>query len=126
MRGLVKDRRGEAVFLALLFLMWVAILFLSATSQISTAVAVRSQLARLCDEIAVNVAMRGLDRAALAEGHYVLDEQVAHAIAAEVFRRAGVEGVTFTIRIINDEIVVRATLGNILATGVARPRKLRN
>lgn len=126
MRGLIKDRRGEAVFLALLFLMFVAILFLSAASQISTAVAIRSQLARLCDEIAVNVSVAGMDKAELAQGRHVLDKPAADAIAAAAFRKAGAGGVGFTIGVTNGEIVVRATLGNIVATGVATPRKLSN
>lgn len=112
------------MFLTLLFLMFVAILFLSAASQISTAVAVRSQLARLCDEIAVNISVAGLDRAELAQGRHVLDEQAARTMAAETFARAGVVGATFTIGIVNDEVVVRAALGNILSAGVATPRKL--
>jgi len=126
MRRLHKDTRGEAVLLALLFLMWVAFLFLAATSQISTGVAARSQLTRLCDEIAVNVSMVGLDRDALAMGVHILDEQAAHAIAVSTFTRAKIPQASFTIEILNGEVFVRATLGGVSSSSVATPRKVRN
>ncbi|MBT9177580.1 MAG: hypothetical protein DDT20_01915 [Firmicutes bacterium] len=112
--------------MSLLFLVWVGILFLWATSQISTGVAVRSQLTRLCDEIAVNVSVAGVDREQLEMDNVRLDRPAANAIAAEAFRRAGVQGVTFTIEVVNGEIVVRATLGNITVSSAATPRKVRN
>jgi len=126
MRRLQKDTRGEAMLLSLLFLMWVGILFLSATSQISRGVAVRSQLTRLCDEVAVNVSVAGLNRAELEIGNVHLNEQAANAIGAEVFSRAGVQGVIFTIEVVNREVVVRATLGDISVSSAAVPRKVRN
>jgi len=114
------------MILSLLFLMWVGILFLSATSQISTGVAIRSQLTRLCDEVAVNVSVAGLNRAELEIGNVHLNEQAANAIGAEVFSRAGVQGVIFTIEVVNREVVVRATLGDISVSSAAVPRKVRN
>lgn len=125
MRCLRKDTRGEAMLLSLLFLMWVGILFLSATSHISRGVALRSQLTRLCDEVALNVSMAGLERAELEMDNVILDEPAAHAIAAEVFDRAGVQGATFTIEVVRQEVVVRATFRGITASSVAVPRKVR-
>jgi len=125
MRSLCKDTRGEAMILSLLFLMWVGILFLAATSQISTGVAIRSQLTRLCDEIAVNVSAAGLNRADLEIGNVHLNQEAANAIGVEVFNRAGVEGVVFTIEVVNREVVVRATLRNISVFSAATPRKVR-
>ncbi|MBT9153302.1 MAG: hypothetical protein DDT35_01534 [Firmicutes bacterium] len=126
MRRLLNDKRGEAMFLALLFLMFVAVLFLQGTYQISTAVARRSQLARLCDEVAVNVSVAGLDRQERAQGRHVIDQYLARAIATQTFVRAGIEAVDFTIELINGEVVVRATVDGIVSTGVATPRKLQN
>jgi len=114
------------MFLALLFLMFVAVLFLQGTYQISTAVARRSQLARLCDEIAVNVSVAGMDRQEQAQGRHIIDQHLARALAVESFARAGIEGAAFTIELINGEVVVSATIGGIVSTGVATPRKLQN
>ncbi len=113
------------MLLSLLFLMWVGILFLSATAQISTGVAVRSQLTRLCDEIAVNVSVAGLVREQVEMGDVRLDNQAAHAIATEIFQRAGVQGVVVDIDVVNGEVVVRATVRGITASSVATPRKIR-
>jgi len=113
------------MILSLLFLMWVGILFLAATSQISTGVAIRSQLTRLCDEIAVNVSVAGLNRAELEIGNVHLDEAAANAIGVEVFARAGVEGVVFTIEVVNREVVVRARFRDISVSSAATPRKVR-
>ena len=126
MRRLCQDTRGEAMILSLLFLMWVGILFLSATSQISTGVAIRSQLTRLCDEIAVNVSAAGLNRAELEIGNVHLNQEAANAIGVEVFNRAGVEGVVFTIEVVNREVVVRARFRDISVSSAAVPRKVRN
>ena len=126
MRRLQRDMRGEAMLLSLLFLMVVGILLLAATGEISVGVATRSQLARVCDEIAVNVSRAGLDEAALQAGALVLDEQRARAIAAEAFTRAGITGASFVVDVVGEEVVVRATVGDISAIGVATPRRVRN
>jgi len=125
MRRLYKDTRGEAMLLSLLFLMWVGILFLSATSQISAGVAIRSQLTRLCDEIAVNVSAAGLNHAELEIGNVHLNQEAANAIGVEVFNRAGVEGAVFTIEVVNREVVVRARFRDISVSSAAAPRKVR-
>ena len=126
MRRLHKDTRGEAMLLSLLFLVWVGILFVAATGEISVGVATRSQLARVCDEIALNVSRAGLDVSALQAGAVVLDEQRAQAIAAEAFTRAGITVASFTVDAVGEEVVVRATVGGIRALGVATPRRVRN
>lgn len=123
MRRLYRDTRGEAMFLSLLFLIWVGLLFLAATGEISVGVAVRSQLARVCDEIALNVSRAGLDEGALQAGVVVLDEQRAHAIAAEAITRADITGASFTVRLVGEDVVVRVTVGSISALGVATPRR---
>jgi hypothetical protein len=113
------------MFLSLLFLVWVGLLFLAATSEISAGVAVRSKLARVCDEIALNVSRAGLDEGALQAGDLVLNEPRAQAIAAETFARSGITGASFTISVMGEEVVVRATVGGIPGMGVATPRRVR-
>jgi len=125
MRRLYRDTRGEAMLLSLLFLIWVGILFLAATGEISVGVAVRSQLARVCDEIALNVARAGLDDSALQAGALVVDEPRAHAIAVDAFARSGITGASFTVNVVGEEVVVRATVGGIPGMGVATPRRVR-
>jgi hypothetical protein len=111
------------MLLSLLFLIWVGILFLAATGEISVGVAVRSQLTRICEEIALNVARAGLDEDALQAGDLVLHEPRAHAIAVDAFARSRITGPSFTVNVVGDEIVVRATVGSISALGVATPRR---
>lgn len=113
------------MLLFLLFLMWVGILFLNATGEVSVGVAVRSQLARVCDEIALNIARAGLDEAALQAGVVAIDINKANTIANEAFARWGIPAASFTAQAVNGQVVVTVARGNISSTGAAAPRKLR-
>jgi len=111
----LKDTRGDSTLLFLLFLIVISVMFLHSTTIISRNVALRSQLTRISEEIAMNVATAGMSITAASVGRTEIDVAVANNIAREVLLREGATGVTSNISLNNNIVLVEVVFNNIRA-----------
>jgi len=117
---LIKDTKGDSTLLFLLFLIVISVMFLHATVTISRNVALRSQVIRISEEIAMNVASAGMDMTAATEGRTEIDPITAENIARGVLTREGVTGATYTISLQSGSVLVDLRFNNIRATSAVR------
>jgi len=117
---LIKDTKGDSTLLFLLFLIVISVMFLHATVTISRNVALRSQVIRISEEIAMNVASAGMDMTAATEGRTEIDQITAENIARGVLTREGVTGATYTISLQSGSVLVDLRFNNMRATNAVR------
>jgi len=117
---LIKDTKGDSTLLFLLFLIVISVMFLHATVTISRNVALRSQVIRISEEIAMNVASAGMDMTAATEGRTEIDQITAENIARGVLTREGVTGATYTISLQSGSVLVDLRFNNMRATSAVR------
>ncbi|KKC28826.1 hypothetical protein [Caldanaerobacter subterraneus] len=132
-RDFLKDRKGDAVLLFMLFLIIFSILFMHAVYSISRGVGAREELVKICDEIALNIAVSAVNMQYAQSGDLIIDTNKAYSLALNTFKDLGVPVKNVSIAVKNRYIYVTASVSgemygtsrDITVTGMAKARDVR-
>jgi len=130
---LLRDKKGDAVLLFMLFLIILSILFMQVVYSVSRGIGAREYLVKVCDEIALNIVTSAVDMASMEAGTLVIDMSEANTIANDTFRSLGIPVQQVNITVKNRYVYVTAVVSgemfgisqNITVTGMAKARDVR-
>ncbi|KHO61649.1 hypothetical protein THYS13_20860 [Thermoanaerobacter sp. YS13] len=128
-----QDKRGDAVLLFMVFLVVASLLLLYANLSISRGVGAREELVKVCDEIALNIAVSAVDMQYTQTGDLVIDANKAYSLALNTFKDLGIPVKDVSIAVKNRYIYVTASVSgemyetsrDITVTGIAKARDVR-
>ncbi|ERM92498.1 hypothetical protein O163_04865 [Caldanaerobacter subterraneus subsp. yonseiensis KB-1] len=133
LKGLFQDKRGDAVLLFMLFLLIFSILFMYAVYNISRGVGAREELVKVCDEIALNIAVSAVDMQHAQSGDLAVDISKAYSLALNTFKDLGIPVKNISVTVKNRYIYVTASVSgemygtsrDITVTGMAKARDVK-
>ncbi|AEM79745.1 hypothetical protein [Thermoanaerobacter wiegelii] len=133
LKDFLKDKRGDAVLLFMLFLMIFSILFMYAVYSISRGVGAREELVKVCDEIALNIAVSAVNMQYAQSGDLAVDTNKAYSLAVNTFKDLGIPVKDVSVTVKNRYIYVTASVsgemygisGDITVTGMAKARDVK-
>lgn len=128
-----KDKRGDAVLIFMLFLIIFSILFMYGVHSISRGVGAREELVKICDEIALNIAVSAVNMQYAQSGDLVVDTSKAYSLALNTFKDLGIPVKNVSVTVKNRYIYVTASISgemygatkDITVTGIAKARDVR-
>ncbi|SHF27945.1 hypothetical protein SAMN02745195_02258 [Thermoanaerobacter uzonensis DSM 18761] len=128
-----QDKRGDAVLLFMLFLTVSSLLFMYAVQSISRGVGAREELVKICDEIALNIAVSAVQMEYAQSGDLVIDTGKAYSLALNTFKDLGVPVKNVSVTVKNRYIYVTASVSgemygtsrDITVTGIAKARDVK-
>ncbi|HHW56759.1 MAG TPA: hypothetical protein GXX15_03610 [Clostridia bacterium] len=130
LKNFFKDKRGDAVLLFMLFLIIFSILFMYAVHSISRGVGAREELVKICDEIALNIAVSAVNMQYAQSGDLIIDTNKAYSLALNTFKDLGIPVKNVSVTVKNRYIYVTASVSgemygtsrDITVTGMAKAR----
>ncbi|WP_029687661.1 hypothetical protein [Thermoanaerobacter sp. A7A] len=133
LKNFFKDKRGDAVLLFMLFLIIFSILFMYAVHSISRGVGAREELVKICDEIALNIAVPAVNMQYAQSGDLIIDTNKAYSLALNTFKDLGIPVKNVSVTVKNRYIYVTASVSgemygtsrDITVTGMAKARDVR-
>lgn len=117
----------------MLFLIIFSILFMHAVHSISRGVGAREELVKICDEIALNIAVSAVDMQHAQSGDLVIDTGKAYSLALNTFKDLGIPVKNVSVTVKNRYIYVTASVSgemygtsrDITVTGIAKARDVK-
>ena len=117
----------------MLFLLIFSILFMHAVYSISRGVGAREELVKICDEIALNIAVSAVDMQYAQTGDLVVDTSKAYSLALNTFKDLGIPVKNVSVTVKNRYIYVTASVSgemygtsrDITVTGMAKARDVK-
>ncbi|KKC28516.1 hypothetical protein [Caldanaerobacter subterraneus] len=133
LKNFFKDKRGDAVLLFMLFLIIFSILFMYAVHSISRGVGAREELVKICDEIALNIAVSAVNMQYAQSGDLIIDTNKAYSLALNTFKDLGIPVKNVSVTVKNRYIYVTASVSgkmygtsrDITVTGMAKARDVK-
>lgn len=133
LKNFFKDKRGDAVLLFMLFLIIFSILFMYAVHSISRGVGAREELVKICDEIALNIAVSAVDMQYAQTGDLVVNTSKAYSLALNTFKDLSIPVKNVSVTVKNKYIYVTASVSgemygtprDITVTGMAKARDVK-
>ncbi|MGB9808975.1 MAG: hypothetical protein ACPLSA_02885 [Caldanaerobacter sp.] len=128
-----QDKRGDAVLLFMVFLVVLSLFLMHANFNISRGVGAREELVKICDEIALNIAVSAVQMEYVQSGDLVIDTNRAYSLALNTFKDLGVPVKNVSIAVKNRYIYVTASISgemygaakDITVTGIAKARDVK-
>ena len=119
LKNFFKDKRGDAV-----------LLFMYAVHSISRGVGAREELVKICDEIALNIAVSAVNMQYAQSGDLIIDTNKAYSLALNTFKDLGIPVKNVSVTVKNRYIYVTASVSgemygtsrDITVTGMAKAR----
>ncbi|WP_234949284.1 hypothetical protein [Thermoanaerobacter uzonensis] len=117
----------------MLFLTVSSLLFMYAVQSISRGVGAREELVKICDEIALNIAVSAVQMEYAQSGDLVIDTGKAYSLALNTFKDLGVPVKNVSVTVKNRYIYVTASVSgemygtsrDITVTGIAKARDVK-
>jgi hypothetical protein len=117
----------------MLFLTVASLLLLYANFSISRGVGAREELVKVCDEIALNIAVSAVDMQYAQTGDLVIDTSKAYSLALNTFKDLGIPVKNVSVTFKNRYIYVTASVSgemygtsrDITVTGMAKARDVK-
>ncbi|MGI1691671.1 hypothetical protein [Thermoanaerobacter uzonensis] len=117
----------------MLFLTVSSLLLMYADYSISRGVGAREELVKICDEIALNIAVSAVEMEYAQSGGLIIDTNKAYSLALNTFKDLGIPVKNVSIAVKNRYIYVTASVSgemygtsrDITVTGIAKARDVR-
>lgn len=128
----LKDKRGDAVLLFLIFLVFLSLLFMQVVYYVTNGISAREYLVKVCDEIAYNISLNALDINSAEKGEVVIDITKANKYAEDTFKNLNIPTKNVIVEVKNNYVYVTIvvdgsyykTTTDFVITGMAKVRDI--